>query len=102
MVFATMALGVGVNFVALNTIYHYGAPRTIDDFFQESGRAGRSGAQAKSVVYWKPSDAPLGGGAWERGYPTLRQKKIHPHGVIPVKTLVYYVFTVTCMLLHGH
>ena len=74
-VFATMALGVGVNFVALNTIYHYGAPRTIDNFFQESGRAGRSGAQAKSVVYWKPSDAPLGGGAWVRGYPTLRQKK---------------------------
>lgn len=58
-VFATMALGMGVNFVALNTIYHYGAPRSIDDFFQESGRAGRSEAQAKSVVYWKPSDAPL-------------------------------------------
>ena len=58
-VFATIALGMGVNFAALNTIYHYGAPRSIDDFFQESGRAGRSGAQAKSVIYWKPSDAPL-------------------------------------------
>ena len=32
----------------------------------------------------------------------LDRKKIHPHGVIPVKILVYYVFTVTCMLLHGH
>lgn len=58
-VFATMALGMDVNFVALSTIYHYGAPRSIDDFFQEGGRAGRSGAQPKSVVYWKPSDAPL-------------------------------------------
>ena len=45
--------------MGLNTIYHYGAPRSIDDFVQESGRAGRSGEQAKSVVYWKPSDAPL-------------------------------------------
>lgn len=44
---ATMALSMGVNFVALNTIYLYGAPRIIDDFFQESGRAGRSGKQAK-------------------------------------------------------
>jgi len=26
-VFATMAFGMGVNFAALNTIYHYGAPR---------------------------------------------------------------------------
>ena len=58
-VFATIALGMGVNFAALNTIYHYGAPRSIDDFFQESGRAGRTGAQAKSVLYWKRSDAPL-------------------------------------------
>ena len=58
-VFATMVLGMGVNFVALNTIYHYGAPRSTDNFFQENGRVGRSGAQAKSVVYWKPSDAPL-------------------------------------------
>ena len=57
--YTTIALGMGVNFAALNAIYLYGAPRSIDDFFQESGRAGRSGAQAKSVVYWKPSDAPL-------------------------------------------
>ena len=59
MVFANMVLGMGVNFATLNIIYHYGATRSIDDFFQESGRAGRSGTQAKSVVLWKPSDAPL-------------------------------------------
>ena len=58
-VFATVALGMGVNFSSLNTTIHYGAPRSIDDFFQESGRAGRSGQPAKSIVYWKPSDAPL-------------------------------------------
>ena len=57
--FATMALGMGVNFMGLNTVYHYGAPRSIDDFFQESGRAGRSGMQAKSIVFWLPCDAPL-------------------------------------------
>ena len=59
-VFATIALGMGVNFKGLNTIYHYGAPRSIDDFFQESGRAGRrEDSVATSIVYWKPSDAPL-------------------------------------------
>lgn len=58
-VFATVALGMGVNFSSLNTTIHYGAPRCIDDFFQESGRAGRSGEPAKSIVYWQPSDAPL-------------------------------------------
>lgn len=57
-VFATVALGMGVNFSDVNNITHYGAPQSLDDYFQESGRAGRSGAQAKSVVFWKPSDCP--------------------------------------------
>ena len=58
-VFATVALGMGVNLVGVNRVVHYGAPASIDDYFQESGRAGRSGEAAKSTVYWKPSDAPL-------------------------------------------
>lgn len=57
-VFATVALGMGVNFSDVNDIAHYGAPQSLDDYFHESGRAGRSGAQAKSVVFWKPSDCP--------------------------------------------
>ena len=36
-VFATIALGMGVNFASLNTIIHYGAPSSLDDYFQESG-----------------------------------------------------------------
>ena len=58
-VFATVALGMGVNFAGLNLILHYGAPSSIDDYFQESGRSGRSGDQAKSIIYWKPVDVPL-------------------------------------------
>lgn len=58
-VFATVALGMGLNFVGLNNIVHYGAPSSIEDYFQESGRAGRSGDQAKSVIFWKPRDAPM-------------------------------------------
>ena len=58
-VFATIALGMGVNLVGVNRVIHYGAPSSIEDYFQESGRAGRSGEQAKSTVYWKPSDAPI-------------------------------------------
>ena len=57
-VFATVALGMGINFEDINTIIHYGAPQSIDDYFQESGRSGRSGANAKSIVYWKPSECP--------------------------------------------
>lgn len=51
-VFATMALGMDVGFVGLNTIIHYGEPCSRDDYFQESGRTGRSGDFATSTVYW--------------------------------------------------
>ena len=58
-VFATVALGMGVNLKDVNTIIHYGAPKSIEDYFQESGRGGRSGGDAVSVVYWKPVDCPV-------------------------------------------
>ena len=58
-VFATVALGMGIDLRDVNTIIHYGAPHSIEDYFQESGRGGRSGGNAKSIVYWKPSDCPL-------------------------------------------
>ena len=50
-VFATVALGMGINFAALNTTMHYGAPSTIEDYFQESGCVGRSGEQGISIVF---------------------------------------------------
>ena len=58
-VFATVALGMGVNFKGLNRTIHYAAPTSVEDYFQESGRAGRSGSFAKSTIFWKPVDAPL-------------------------------------------
>ena len=58
-VFATIALGMGIDLKNVNTIIHYGAPRSLEDYFQESGRGGRSGEAAKSIIYWKPKDCPM-------------------------------------------
>ena len=57
-VFATIALGMGVNLASLNKVIHYGAPRSLDDYFQEYGRTGRSGEHAYSIIYWFSPDAP--------------------------------------------
>lgn len=58
-VFATVALGMGVNFFGVNHIIHYGSPRSLDDYFQESGRGGRSGDDALSTIYWRKPDCPV-------------------------------------------
>ena len=58
-VFATVALGMGINLRDVNTIIHYGAPHSLEDYFQESGRGGRSGGAAVSTIFWKPVDCPV-------------------------------------------
>ena len=50
---------MGVNTKEVKLVIHYGAPHSIDDYFQESGRGGCSGDNACSVVFWKPSDCPV-------------------------------------------
>lgn len=58
-VFATVALGMGIDLQNVNHIIHYGAPRSIEDYFQESGRGGRSGDNAQSTIYWSKPDCPV-------------------------------------------
>lgn len=50
---------MGVNMVGVNTIWHCGAPTSIEEYMQETGRAGQTGELAKLFVFWKPVDAPL-------------------------------------------
>jgi len=50
-VIATCALGMGVNFPNVKFVVNYGPPQTVTELVQQSGRAGRNGQQAYSIVY---------------------------------------------------
>ena len=41
-VFACVAMGMGIDLHGVDTIIHYGAPSSIEDYFQASGRRGKS------------------------------------------------------------
>ena len=47
-VFASVAMGMGIYLHGVNTIIHYGAPSSNEDYFQASGRSGDS---ACSIVH---------------------------------------------------
>ncbi|PNP50722.1 hypothetical protein FNYG_15934 [Fusarium nygamai] len=62
---ATSALGPGFDYPHVRLVIHVGAPSFLTDFSQESGRAGRDGKIAESIILlsasWQPQlDRPLG------------------------------------------
>ena len=55
-VFATVAMGIGVDILSIRHVIHVGLPRTIREYFQETGRAGRDGQVSTAVLYYKSRD----------------------------------------------
>lgn len=55
-VIATLALGMGIDRSDVRTVIHYGCPKNLESFYQESGRAGRDGRPSKSTLFWEPRD----------------------------------------------
>ncbi len=55
----TMAFGLGINKAAVRAVIHLSLPKSVEQYYQEAGRAGRDALPADCFLFWQKRDTGL-------------------------------------------
>lgn len=87
---ATNAFGMGIDISDIRSVIHYGVPPSIEEYYQEYGRAGRDNKSSSAVMLYSPTDLSYLMSSFEDAYPDFSLiTKVYKHLFIFLQIQLY-------------